>query len=94
MTPLTKLGGEVSVCSVRTAADRCLVDTVTDCMMWQAMIFTLEELASLLHLHKPADLLMVGKAEAFLCFENLPSRLAGFLLSSARFCLQMAALIF
>lgn len=70
--------------TVRVDADRCLVDTVTDCLMWQAVIFTLEELASLLDLHKPADLLLVGKAEAFLCLENLPSHLADFLLSSAR----------
>lgn len=45
--------------------------------MWQAMISTPEELASLLYLHKPAGLLRVEKA--FLCLENLPSRLAGFL---------------
>lgn len=63
---------------VRTDADRCFVYMMTDCLMWQAMIFTLVELASLLNLHKPADLLTVGKAEAFLCLENLPSRLADF----------------
>jgi hypothetical protein len=82
---LTKLGGEVSVHSayeetVRADADRCFVCTMAGRLPDVAGYdFYLEELASLLDLHKPADLLMVGKAEAFLCLENLPS-----LLSSVR----------
>lgn len=71
----TLLGEE----TVRKMLIGALCLTMTDCLMWQAMIFTLEELASLLYLHKPADLLRVEKAEAFLCLENLPSRLADFL---------------
>lgn len=51
--------------TVRTDADRCFVYEMTGCLMWQAMIFTLEELASLLDLHKPAHLLTLEKERLF-----------------------------
>lgn len=47
---------------------------MTNCLMLQTVIFTLERTVLLLYLHKPADLLRVEKAEDLLCLENLPSR--------------------
>lgn len=46
---------------------------MTNCLMLQAVVFTLERTVLSFYLHKPADLLRVEKAEGFLCFKNLSS---------------------
>lgn len=54
---------------------------MTNCVMLQAVVFTLERTLLLFYLHKPADLLRIGKAErAFLASRICLSVLADFLL--------------